>query len=66
MKTKAVLMLMLLVLVAATLVQGEPEPSYVGDCGSNGGSCVSSYCPYGNRLNYFCPLGRTCCRRSYG
>nr|ACM62357.1 defensin 1 [Panulirus japonicus] len=65
MKTKAIVMLMLLVLVAATLVQGEPEPSYFNDCGSNGGSCTRGYCSYSNRLPYTCSLGRTCCRLAY-
>nr|WCK83816.1 defensin [Panulirus homarus] len=65
MKTKAIVMLMLLVLVAATLVQGEPEPSYFSSCRRNGGSCESGFCPYGS-LSHTCPFGRTCCRLAYG
>nr|ACM62358.1 defensin 2 [Panulirus japonicus] len=64
MKTKAIVMLMLLVLVAATLVQGEPEPSYILDCRTNGGRCVTGYCS--NTLPYSCGGGAICCRHAYG
>nr|AGE44005.1 panulirin precursor [Panulirus japonicus] len=46
MKTKAVLMLMALVLVAATQVHGDPEPGY------NTRSCTAS--------GYFCMLPQRC------